>query len=216
MAETDVRPYLMERVTAYIRRFLRSLGIRAPLSVAEIKTMIVDSAKQLRRSSGNQSVNGALSAAESLRVAEARSGLLQEAQPVRHAQTFDQARGEAKQFQGKALVNRQMGMSAIVSRNSLDKMLSAKAVAKSESPAAHALAVANLDDLFARALHGWSKPDDKSDPNIVAIHRFFAPIMHNGKAVIAKMTVKETAQTNRPNHLYTVEARSEEQTSEHQ
>src|SRR3546814_7961198 len=108
MAETDVRPYFMERVTAYIRRFLRSLGIRAPLSVAEIKTMIVDSAKQLRRSSGNQSVNGALSAAESLRVAEARSGLLQEAQPVRRAQTYDQARGEAKQFQGKALVNRQM------------------------------------------------------------------------------------------------------------
>src|SRR3546814_18114467 len=66
MAETDVRPYFMERVTAYIRRFLRSLGIRAPLSVAEIKPMIVDSAKPLLRSSGNTSVNGCRSEASHL------------------------------------------------------------------------------------------------------------------------------------------------------
>lgn len=66
--------------------------------------------------------------------------------------------------------------------------------------------MANLDDLFSRALIGWSKPDADGDPNIKAIHRFFAPVMVGGRAMLAKMTVKETAIENDPNPLYTVEA----------
>lgn len=73
MAETNVRPHFLEVVYAHIRRFLRRLGIEAPLSAAEIKAMVVDSAKQLRRTSATQAVQGSLSAAESMRTAEARS-----------------------------------------------------------------------------------------------------------------------------------------------
>lgn len=128
------------------------------------------------------------------------------AQPRRDAQTFEQARAAAKEFQGKPLTNLATGIEAVVSRNSLDKMLSGKAVSKSETPQAHALAVANLDELFARALLGWSKPDAGGDPNIKGIHRFFAPVVRDGRAMLAKMTVKETAQSDRSNPLYTVEA----------
>lgn len=124
----------------------------------------------------------------------------------RDARTFAQARDQAKEFQGKPIKNRDSGIEATVSRNSLDKMLSSKAVGKSESPAIHALAVANLDTLFERAVLGWSKPDTENDPNIVAIHRLFAPAMVDGTPMLAKMTVKETAQANRANPLYTVEA----------
>lgn len=124
----------------------------------------------------------------------------------RNASNFTEARTAAKAFQGKAMTNEASGLEAMVSRNTLDKMLSSKAVSKSESAEAHSLAVANLDQLFARAVHGWSKPDAGGDSNIVAIHRLFAPMMKDGKALIAKLTVKETAQQDRSNPLYTVEA----------
>lgn len=128
------------------------------------------------------------------------------AEPVRQAATFDEARTAAKAFQGQPLTNRLTGIVATVSRNSLDKMLSGKAVSKSETPATHALAVANLDGLFKSAVLGWSKPDSEGDPNIKAIHRFFSPIRVDGRALLAKMTVKETGLVGDPNPLYTVEA----------
>ena len=124
----------------------------------------------------------------------------------REANTFDQAREAAKAFQGKPLTNTATGIEAKVSRNALDKMLSGKAVGKSASAADHAFAVANLDQLFERAVLGWSKPDRDGDPNIVAVHRFFAPVLRNGQARLAKLTVKETARSDQANPLYTVES----------
>ncbi|MFT3803327.1 MAG: hypothetical protein QM766_19205 [Burkholderiaceae bacterium] len=131
---------------------------------------------------------------------------IEAAKPVREASTFAQAREHAKTFQGRELTNDATGMVATVSRNNLDKMLNRKAVSKSESPQTHSLAVANVDALFQRAMLGWSKPDAEGDPNIVAIHRFFAPMNTAQGARLVKLTVKETAQAHRPNPLYTVEA----------
>lgn len=130
------------------------------------------------------------------------------AQPpaMRRATTFAEARLAAKAFQGKTLTNGQTGLQAVVSRNTLDKMLSGKAVAKSESASVQARAVANADRLFAAATYGWSKPDRSGDPNIVAIHRFFAPMEADGRSKLVKLTVKETASEGQANPLYTLEA----------
>jgi hypothetical protein len=101
--------------------------------------------------------------------------------PLRTATNFLQARQAVKEFQGSELTNTSTGMTAVLARNSLDKMLSGKAVSKSETPATHAMAVANADSLFERAILGWSKEDRAGDPNIRAIHRFFAPLDVNGR-----------------------------------
>lgn len=93
------------------------------------------------------------------------------------ATTFAEAREFVKEFQGKELVNKSSGIRSTVSRKNLDKMLSAKAVGKSETAAIHATAVANIDNIFERAVLGWSKKDSESDPNIKFIHRFFAPVV---------------------------------------
>jgi hypothetical protein len=53
---------------------------------------------------------------------------------------------------------------------------------------------------------GWSKPDNAGDSNIVAIHRFFTPVVRDGKAMLAKLTVKEMADEVTPNRLYSVES----------
>lgn len=126
--------------------------------------------------------------------------------PIRTVTNFLQARQAVKEFQGQPLKNAATGMVAKVGRNQLDKMLSDSAAKKSASTTAHAQAVANLDSLFARAIHGWAKADRVSDSNYTAIHRFFAPMDYQGKTLLVKMTVKETVQPDQNNPLYSVEA----------
>jgi post-segregation antitoxin (ccd killing protein) len=128
------------------------------------------------------------------------------AKPIREAYNFNQARNAVKQFQNKPLENTQTGMIVTLSRNNLDKMLSSKAVGKSESAAGHSLAVANVDDLFRRSVLGWSKPDRAGNTNITAIHRFFAPLNVYDHARLVKMTVKEFASDNQGNKVYSVES----------
>ncbi|WP_314972826.1 PLxRFG domain-containing protein [Comamonas testosteroni] len=125
---------------------------------------------------------------------------------MRTAANFMQARQAVKEFQGKPLTNAVTGMQAVVSRKTLDKMLSSKAVSKSESATAHATAVANVDHLFEQAIWGWSKPDRDADTNFEAIHRFFAPMAYGNKQLLVKLTVKEVKLSGQSNPLYTVEA----------
>lgn len=124
----------------------------------------------------------------------------------RKVSNFQQAREQAKAFQGKQLVNDSSGLTAVASRNSLDKMLSGKAVGKSSSPALHSLAVANADKLYESAVYGWSKPDRSDDPNITAIHRLFSVLDTDDGRYMAKLTVKETGRTDQNNKFYTIEA----------
>ncbi|MBB6564349.1 hypothetical protein HNP48_007076, partial [Acidovorax soli] len=126
-------------------------------------------------------------------------------QYMREAATFGEARAAAKEFQGRPLTNALTGLQAHVSRNSLDKMLSSKAVEKLVSARAQSFAVANLDKLYQAAAYGWSKSDRDANSNIKAIHRFFVPMALNGRLLIAKLTVKETVDENHANPLYTVE-----------
>ena len=125
---------------------------------------------------------------------------------MRAAANFLQARQAVKEFQGKPLTNAVTGMQAVVSRKTLDKMLSSKAVSKSDSATAHATAVANVDHLFEQAIWGWSKPDRVADTNFEAIHRFFAPMAYGDKQLLVKLTVKEVRLSGQSNPLYTVEA----------
>ncbi|QNK68448.1 PLxRFG domain-containing protein [Variovorax sp. PAMC26660] len=128
------------------------------------------------------------------------------AQALRPAANFLQARVAASQFQGKPLTNDATGMVATMTRNSLDKMLSRKAVDKSSSAADQALAVANLDQLFRDATYGWSKPDDGGNTNIKQVHRLFAPMQTEDGVRLVKLTVKEFVAAEQGNRIYTVES----------
>lgn len=124
---------------------------------------------------------------------------------LRIAANFTEAREAAKEFQGKALRNEETGLEARVSRNTLDKMLSRKAVEQSTNARDQSMAVANVDRLYEAAMFGWSKEDRDSNSNLKAIHRFFAPIEVDGRMLLAKLTVKETVDPTHGNPLYTVE-----------
>ena len=55
------------------------------------------------------------------------------------------------------------------------------------------VAVANVDQLFADAEVLESGPDRAGDKNLKAIHRFYAPMIHEGEVLAVRITVKESA-----------------------
>lgn len=200
MAQRTPELHFVRRAVAAIRSWLRQHvpGFRGMRLTDDeiIRNFILPARKFVERGTGAGAQASALAFS---RVDDATP-------PQRSASNFSEARTAAKAFQGSPLLNTETGMQAVVSRNSLDKMLSAKAVGKSATPAAHSLAVANLDTLFERAVLGWTKPDREGDSNIRAVHRFFVPMTRNGRELLVKLTVKETAIERDPNPLYTVEA----------
>ncbi len=129
------------------------------------------------------------------------------ATPERQARTLDDAMGMAREFVGAPLKNQATSMSATVSNTNLAKMGSRKAGDKSVTMQDHAMAIANIDKLFAHALLNNSQEDSKGEPTIRAIHRFMAPMFGaNGDPVLVKMTIKETTGPREPNPVYSVEA----------
>jgi hypothetical protein len=143
----------------------------------------------------------------SLREMYGRNAALENAIPTRRAATFEEAAEKAGAFIGKELTNKATKKTATVSKGTLRKMLSASAARKSVSAADHALAVANVDKLFAAAVLDHSHADARGEPTIVAIHRFMAPMIGgDGNVLLVKLTVKETKGEGEPNPLYSVEA----------
>lgn len=125
-------------------------------------------------------------------------------QPKRNATNFVQARQILGGILNKPLKNKQSGMVATLSRRSLDKMLSGKAVAKSTDSSKHIKAVVNIDGLFENAVLGWVEKDKNNADNVLGVHRLFAPLLIDGKAYLTKLTVKELLGGD-GNRIYSVE-----------
>jgi len=125
---------------------------------------------------------------------------------MRDATGSDLARRAAAEFLRQPITNVETGLSAVVSKGSLDKMLSQSAVGNSVSPQAHAMAVANLDRLFMLATRRLERADNANNPNIRAIHHFDVPMPFDGEVLRVKMLVKEMAQADQASPLYTVAA----------
>ena len=127
------------------------------------------------------------------------------ATPKRTANSFAQVKELAKAFLNKTLHNDETGIDAVISRANLEKMLSGKAHSKSTSLHDHLLAVANVDSLFKNAIHGWTEPYNKNDsPDVVGVHKMFAPLNIDGNVKLVKLTVKEL-KPEQGNRVYSVE-----------
>lgn len=138
--------------------------------------------------------------------AEAGEYSVADATMPREARTFGDAKRSAREFVGQELENDATGMAATVSNMNVRKMLSESAVGKSVSPQAQSHAVANLDRLFKIADAPDTHPDRGDNPNIKAIHRFYAPMIFDGEVLVAKMTVKEFADPREGTRIYSVES----------
>ena len=124
----------------------------------------------------------------------------------RHAENLEEAAAAARSIAGKRLTNDLLGVDAFLSNKNIGKMVSASATRKSVDARVHALAVANVDRLFSRAITEYTHKDRDNDKNIKQIHRVFSPFVVGDNVFVAKLTVKELVQEKEGNRLYSVEA----------
>ena len=124
----------------------------------------------------------------------------------RHAENLEEAAAAARSIAGKRLTNDSLGVDAFLSNKNIGKMVSASATRKSVDARVHALAVANVDRLFSRAITEYTHKDRNNDKNIKQIHRMFSPFVVGDNVFVAKLTVKELVQEKEGKRLYSVEA----------
>lgn len=146
-------------------------------------------------STEGKAVNQAQSQAESI---------VSTAQMPREVRNFTEAREALADVLGQPITNASDGAVAVVSGQSLKKMLSKSEVSKSISPQVHTAAVANIDYLYENSVLGETHEDRKGG-GLESVHRYVAPMIYDGAVYGVKITVKEQ-KNKQGNIVYTVEA----------
>ena len=100
------------------------------------------------------------------------------------------------------------GLLAHLPRRSLGKIVSHAAVTASFCPDAHYLAAANIDKLYSNAIEPWEFElnPHKNNIGLKARRYLYAPMEYDKKIAVVKITVKEYADVDSQNKLYSIEA----------
>jgi hypothetical protein len=125
----------------------------------------------------------------------------------REAHTREEARIILRGLAGKPL-KCQAGLEVTISYNSIEKILSGKAVDKSFHPGAHFLAAANLEKLFSHAIEPFTFPlnPQKNNENYQEVRRLYAPMAFAGRIIPVKFTVLVMLSKNEGKRIYSLEA----------
>ncbi|GMO51964.1 MAG: hypothetical protein Pg6C_17110 [Treponemataceae bacterium] len=123
------------------------------------------------------------------------------------ARGYAQVRGNLLEIVGKPIRSKS-GLTATITRNSIDKLLSGKSVEGSFEKQAHLNAAANIAKLFPNAIEPWEfrMNPEKSNADIKAVRRLYAPMYFNNRIVPVKITVKEMKNLKDGNRIYTLRA----------
>jgi hypothetical protein len=123
------------------------------------------------------------------------------------AKSYDHVRSIIMEAVGKPLKSKS-GLTATITRNSIDKLLSGKSIEGSFEKQAHLNAVINISKLFPNAIEPWEfgMNPEKSNAGINAIRRLYAPMYFKGKVIPVKITVKEMKNPKDGNRIYTLRA----------
>lgn len=127
------------------------------------------------------------------------------ARTQRHSATYAETRKILNDLVDAPMTTRS-GLTATLSRNSIDKLLSGKSVAESFAYKAHLLAASNLDILYKNAIEPWlfEFNPEKNNDSLLSVRRLFAPMEYDDKIVIVKITVKEMKNTQDGNRVYSL------------
>jgi hypothetical protein len=99
-------------------------------------------------------------------------------------------------------------MTATISKNSINELLSGSTVNKSYDKQAHIQAVVNIDKLFVNAIEPWkfALNPHKNNDSLIDVRRFYAPMEYGERIIPIKITIKEMKNPKDGNRLYSVEA----------
>jgi hypothetical protein len=128
--------------------------------------------------------------------------------PLRKASSRRTAMDYLKEIALNSLFTSRSGLPARLSNRSLGKIVSHAAVVSSFCPEAHYLAAANIDKLYSNAIEPWEFElnPDQDNTGLKARRYLYAPMEYGGKITIVKITVKEYADADLQNKLYSIAA----------
>ena len=100
------------------------------------------------------------------------------------------------------------GLSATISKNSINEILSGEASKKSFDLKAHLKAAANTEKLYSNAMEKWEFALDpnKNNDSLQDRKYLYSPMEHNGRIIPVKLTVKEFKDIKTQKRLYSIEA----------
>jgi hypothetical protein len=130
------------------------------------------------------------------------------AAPLRQAYNRRTAMDCLKEIAPNSPFTSRSGLSAQLTKRSLGKIVSHAAVTASFCPEAHYLAAANIDKLYSNAIEPWEFElnPHKDNTGLKARRYLYAPMEYDGKIAVVKITVKEYADADLQNKLYSIEA----------
>lgn len=106
---------------------------------------------------------------------------------------FEQARKWAmSHLRQSPVTNGRTGLTVTIGRKAIEKATSGSAM-KGALAAHHLAALQQWPELLRQAVPGEVRPDRSGDPNIKALHRWYAPLTVGGVLYRVKLTVKEYA-----------------------
>jgi hypothetical protein len=130
------------------------------------------------------------------------------AAPMRLASDRREATAILKEIVEYSPFTSRSGLSARLSNRSIGKIVSHAAIASSFCPEAHYLSAANIDKLYSNAIEPWAFElnPGKDNAGLKARRYLYAPMEYGGKIAVVKITVKEYADDDLENKLYSIEA----------
>ena len=130
------------------------------------------------------------------------------AAPLRQANNRLAAMDCLKEIAQNSPFTSRSGLLARLPMRSLGKIVSHAAVTASFCPEAHYLAAANIDKFYSNAIEPWKFEfnPNKQNLGLKARRYLYAPMEYGGKIAVVKITVKEYADDDLHNKLYSIEA----------
>lgn len=121
------------------------------------------------------------------------------AKPEASRRIADARQWAKENLQGRELPNRETGIVAVPSDDSIGKMLAGG----KPYPGERSAAMYSLPELFAEAARTTRHADDGSDRQVAQVHEFHAPFEYQGQVYRVRMLAKEfTPATKWPNKLH--------------
>ncbi len=110
-----------------------------------------------------------------------------------HRQLHELNKGDGRRELRAAIVgvyrNKERGWDIEINTNGIDHAISS--ASHSSNSQAHLVAVASLPSLIENAVLIETHSDKKGKSNTLTVHRFYAPLTHDGTVYVTKLTVKE-------------------------
>jgi hypothetical protein len=132
------------------------------------------------------------------------------AKPIRAAKNRKEATAILREIRKKGILENRADhtLKATISKDSINKLVSDKALYDSLDKEAHWMAVANIDKLYSNGIEPWNFElnPNKNNQDLKARRILYAPLEYKNEIIPIKLTIKEFQDEQRGTRLYSVEA----------